>query len=187
MCSDHLRCPDPLILRILRLLQVTCVYLFHELPAESRRKAAAEMARVLKPGGILVLTDSVQYGDRPVWDKMLGMFSKFNEPYYMSYISEDLGAVPDKVSSNWCCAAFLEAKPSKGSQISKQMHVPAPHCIPPGSARLLQITHGLLHGLQGHCLRRLAWFLTTSWCPRPRRPCRSASSELASQTAAAPQ
>ena len=72
--------------------QVTCVYLFHELPAAARRKAAAEMARVLKPGGILVLTDSVQYGDRPEWDKMLGMFSKFNEPYYMSYISEDLGA-----------------------------------------------------------------------------------------------
>ncbi len=79
---------------------MTCVYLFHELPAESRRKAAAEMARVLKPGGILVLTDSVQYGDRPVWDKMLGMFSKFNEPYYMSYISEDLGAVPNKDSPN---------------------------------------------------------------------------------------
>jgi len=89
--------PDP---PILRPPQVTCVYLFHELPAESRRKAAAEMARVLKPGGILVLTDSVQYGDRPVWDKMLGMFSKFNEPYYMSYISEDLGAVPNKDSPN---------------------------------------------------------------------------------------
>jgi len=52
---------------------------------------------VLKPGGILVLTDSVQYGDRPVWDNMLGMFSKFNEPYYMSYISEDLGALFEEV------------------------------------------------------------------------------------------
>ena len=78
--------------------QVTCVYLFHELPAESRRKAAAEMARVLKPGGVLVLTDSVQFGDRPSWDSMLGAFSKFNEPYYMSYISEDLGA-PDSSGS----------------------------------------------------------------------------------------
>ena len=39
-----------------------CVYLFHELPPEARRAAAAEMARVLKPGGIVVLTDSVQVG-----------------------------------------------------------------------------------------------------------------------------
>jgi len=38
---------------------VLCVYLFHELPPAVRRAAAAEMARVLKPGGLLVLTDSV--------------------------------------------------------------------------------------------------------------------------------
>ena len=90
-----------------RMSQVTCVYLFHELPAESRRKAAAEMARVLKPGGILVLTDSVQYGDRPIWDNMLGMFSKFNEPYYMSYISEDLVRTP-----------FVSCSSSTGRQLT---------------------------------------------------------------------
>lgn len=71
---------------------VTCVYLFHELPQEIRRAAAKEMARVLKPGGVLTLTDSVQYGDRTAWDKTLGNFSNFNEPYYLSYITEDLGA-----------------------------------------------------------------------------------------------
>jgi ubiquinone/menaquinone biosynthesis C-methylase UbiE len=37
-----------------RSSQVTCVYLFHELPAAVRRKAAAEMARVCKPGGMVV-------------------------------------------------------------------------------------------------------------------------------------
>ena len=73
-------------------LQVTCVYLFHELPAEVRRAAAKEMVRVLKPGGILCLTDSVQYGDRTSFDKTLGLFSNFNEPYYLTYIREDLGA-----------------------------------------------------------------------------------------------
>ena len=67
------------------------MYLFHELPQEVRRAAAAEMARVLKPGGILILTDSVQFGDRTAWDKTLGNFSNFNEPYYLSYITEDLG------------------------------------------------------------------------------------------------
>ena len=48
------------------------VYLFHELPADVRAAAAAEMARVLKPGGVLVLTDSVQLGDRDAYDPTLG-------------------------------------------------------------------------------------------------------------------
>jgi ubiquinone/menaquinone biosynthesis C-methylase UbiE len=70
---------------------VTCIYLFHELPEDVRRKAAAEMARVCKPGGLVVLTDSVQYGDRECFDATLGAFSNFNEPYYQAYISTDLG------------------------------------------------------------------------------------------------
>lgn len=40
--------------------QVTCVYLFHELPGEVRRAVAAEMMRVLRPGGLVVLVDSIQ-------------------------------------------------------------------------------------------------------------------------------
>ena len=69
------------------------MYLFHELPEEVRKAAAMEMARVLKPGGVLCLTDSVQYGDRLTFDKTLGNFSNFNEPYYLTYIREDLGAL----------------------------------------------------------------------------------------------
>lgn len=49
-----------------------CVYLFHELPAEVRKQAAAEMARVLKPGGIVILTDSMQLGDREVYEHTMG-------------------------------------------------------------------------------------------------------------------
>ena len=41
-------------------MQVTCVYLFHELPGDVRRAVAAEMARVLRPGGLVVLVDSIQ-------------------------------------------------------------------------------------------------------------------------------
>ena len=50
--------------------QVTCIYLFHELPPEVRGQVAKEMARVVKPGGMVVVTDSAQLGDRPVWDKV---------------------------------------------------------------------------------------------------------------------
>lgn len=70
---------------------VYCVYLFHELPEDIRKKAIKEMARVVKPGGMVVLTDSVQLGDRPCFDATLGGFSQFNEPYYENYLITSLG------------------------------------------------------------------------------------------------
>jgi ubiquinone/menaquinone biosynthesis C-methylase UbiE len=70
---------------------VVCVYLFHELPREIRARAAAEMARVVTPGGTVVLTDSIQRGDRPVLDSSLENFQNFNEPHYVDYVADDLG------------------------------------------------------------------------------------------------
>lgn len=72
---------------------VYSVYLFHELPEDIRRKAVQEMARVVKPGGLVVLTDSVQLGDRSSLDATLGQFGDFNEAYYRNYIKTDLGAL----------------------------------------------------------------------------------------------
>jgi ubiquinone/menaquinone biosynthesis C-methylase UbiE len=73
---------------------VSCIYLFHELPPRVRRDAAREIARVLKPGGVLVLADSIQTGDAPDLDRMLEYFPVgFHEPYYGSYLSEDLAAL----------------------------------------------------------------------------------------------
>ena len=72
---------------------VVNVYLFHELPHEARRAAAAEMARVCKPGGLVVWVDSVQTGDRPALDATLGNFQYLNEPHYPTYINEDVGAL----------------------------------------------------------------------------------------------
>lgn len=72
---------------------VYCVYLFHELPADVRAAAAAEMARVLKPGGMLILTDSAQLGDREALDATLGNFESFNEPFYKNYVSTEVGAL----------------------------------------------------------------------------------------------
>lgn len=75
---------------------VTSVFLFHELPPEVRRTVAAEMARVLKPGGLLVFIDSLQFGDRPDWDGMLEAFPhRFHEPYFRHYAIDDLDAVFD--------------------------------------------------------------------------------------------
>jgi ubiquinone/menaquinone biosynthesis C-methylase UbiE len=71
---------------------VTCVYLFHELPRRARRAVAREIRRVLKPDGRLIFVDSLQTGDEPDYDAMLDWFPvAFHEPYYASYLREDLG------------------------------------------------------------------------------------------------
>jgi ubiquinone/menaquinone biosynthesis C-methylase UbiE len=70
---------------------VTCIYLFHELPRKVRHAAAAEMARVLAPGGLLVFMDSLQKGDRAGFDGLLDLFpAGYHEPYYADYIRQDL-------------------------------------------------------------------------------------------------
>lgn len=77
---------------------VTTIFLFHELPAQVRRRVAAEMARVLRPGGLLVLVDSLQPGDRPRFDGLLELFpARFHEPYYRGYLADDLAALLDNV------------------------------------------------------------------------------------------
>jgi ubiquinone/menaquinone biosynthesis C-methylase UbiE len=72
---------------------VTVIFLFHELPAPVRRRVAQEMARDLKPGGLLVFLDSAQYGDVPGWDGALESFPhRFHEPYYRHYLEDHLDA-----------------------------------------------------------------------------------------------
>jgi ubiquinone/menaquinone biosynthesis C-methylase UbiE len=73
---------------------VTCVYLLHELPRAVRSRAAAEIARVLRPGGLAVVVDSIQTGDRPAFDGLLEMFpAAFHEPYYADYLRQDVAKV----------------------------------------------------------------------------------------------
>jgi 2-polyprenyl-3-methyl-5-hydroxy-6-metoxy-1,4-benzoquinol methylase len=50
------------------------IFLFHELPPKIRAAAAKEIARTLKPGGIFVLADSIQYGDAPDFDGLIDIF-----------------------------------------------------------------------------------------------------------------
>ena len=44
---------------------VTSIFMMHELPPPVRRVVVGECARVLKPGGRLILLDSLQRGDAP--------------------------------------------------------------------------------------------------------------------------
>lgn len=70
---------------------VSAVYLFHELPPRIRRRVAKEIGRVLKPGGLFVLADSLQHGDVPSFDGLLDVFpGLLHEPYYASYSRSDL-------------------------------------------------------------------------------------------------
>ena len=73
---------------------VTSIFLFHELPPKVRRIAIRECARVLKPGGRLVILDSLQRGDHSDYDGLLELFPQnYHEPYYSSYINENFNAL----------------------------------------------------------------------------------------------
>jgi ubiquinone/menaquinone biosynthesis C-methylase UbiE len=73
---------------------VTCVYLFHELPRNARRKVAAEMLRVLRPGGLLVVEDSAQLADSAAIEPALRNFPReFHEPFFNDYLEDDLAAL----------------------------------------------------------------------------------------------
>jgi ubiquinone/menaquinone biosynthesis C-methylase UbiE len=72
----------------------TAVFLFHELPPKVRRQVAAELARVIRPGGLFIFVDSLQTGDEPDYDGLLELFPElFHEPYYQGYLAEDLTAL----------------------------------------------------------------------------------------------
>jgi ubiquinone/menaquinone biosynthesis C-methylase UbiE len=73
---------------------VTSIFTVHELPPEVRRTVIGEAARVLKPGGRLILMDSLQLGDERDYDGMLARFPQlYHEPYYESYVTEDFPAI----------------------------------------------------------------------------------------------
>jgi ubiquinone/menaquinone biosynthesis C-methylase UbiE len=93
---------------------VTSIFLYHELPPDVRRQVTAQIARVLKPGGLFVFIDSLQMGDKPGWDGLLEAFPhRFHEPYYRHYTTDDLEAMFN--------AAGLEADMTSTPFLSKLM------------------------------------------------------------------
>ena len=91
---------------------VVSSFLMHELPDDIRGKVLCEMARVVKPGGLVVIVDSIQRGDQPSWDGLLDLFPHyFHEPYYAAYANGSLEA--------WCRAAGLTSLASERAFLSK--------------------------------------------------------------------
>jgi ubiquinone/menaquinone biosynthesis C-methylase UbiE len=73
---------------------VSCIFLVHELPRAVRAAIAAEMTRVLRPGGRLVFVDSFQPGDWPGFEGLLELFPRaYHEPYFADYVRQDLAAL----------------------------------------------------------------------------------------------
>jgi ubiquinone/menaquinone biosynthesis C-methylase UbiE len=68
--------------------------MMHELPPHVRREMIGECARVLKPGGRLVIVDSLQRRDVPDYAGLLERFPQnYHEPYFESYLDEDFIAI----------------------------------------------------------------------------------------------
>ncbi len=79
---------------------VTCAFLFHELPRDARRTVAREFLRVLEPGGVLVVQDSMQRSDANgrALEVFLDWFpAAYHEPYYKGYTGDDLGTMLGEV------------------------------------------------------------------------------------------
>ncbi|WP_108663605.1 class I SAM-dependent methyltransferase [Acuticoccus kandeliae] len=101
---------------------VSNIYLFHELPPKVRPRVAAEMARVVAPGGRIVLVDSLQSGDTPELDGLLELFPQlFHEPYYRSYLISDMprvfsdaGLELESVWSAFVSKVFVFRKSARG-------------------------------------------------------------------------
>jgi ubiquinone/menaquinone biosynthesis C-methylase UbiE len=77
---------------------VTSVFMFHELPPEARQRVIEQCYRVLEPGGIFVICDSIQEIDSPEFAPMMRNFPAiFHEPYYRHYTTDNLVERLEKV------------------------------------------------------------------------------------------
>ena len=70
---------------------VTCVFLMHELPGQARQAVLDDAYRLLEPGGVFVLADSIQLKDSPQFSVAMDNFRRaFHEPFYRDFISDDI-------------------------------------------------------------------------------------------------
>ena len=72
----------------------TNLYLLHEVPRDVRARVLGEMFRVVRPGGLAVVADSLQFRDAPELTRELRAFpERFHEPYYEEYAAQDLATL----------------------------------------------------------------------------------------------
>ena len=99
---------------------LTSVFLFHELPAVARQEVINEAYRVLEPGGIFVICDSMQANDSPDFQPMMNNFPAiFHEPYYRHYTTDNIekrlitaGFVDIKVENHFVSKYWTAYKPA---------------------------------------------------------------------------
>ncbi|MFZ0408525.1 MAG: methyltransferase domain-containing protein [Cyanobium sp.] len=99
---------------------ISCVFLLHELPAQARQNVIDEAFRLLEPGGVLVLADSVQLQDSPEFRVAMDNFRRvFHEPYYRDYLSDSIdtrlsqaGFVAISASSHFMTRIWSGRKPA---------------------------------------------------------------------------
>lgn len=78
---------------------VYTVFVLHELPKPERAALVREAFRVLKPGGVLVLADSLQWDDEPELNWALERFPKaYHEPFFKNYVEDNLSRLIKQVT-----------------------------------------------------------------------------------------
>ena len=99
---------------------LTSVFLFHELPAVARQAVINEAYRVLQPGGVFVICDSIQAIDSADFTEMMNNFPAiFHEPYYRHYTTDNLedrlaeaGFINIKVENHFVSKYWTAQKPA---------------------------------------------------------------------------
>ncbi len=97
------------------------VYLFHELPRAARRAVWREMFRVTRPGGKIVIMDSIQESDAPGMSVFLRRFNdEMHEPFFPEYQRDDLavalrdiGLGVDEVRGHFLSKLVVCTKPAR--------------------------------------------------------------------------
>jgi SAM-dependent methyltransferase len=70
---------------------VYSVFLFHEIPTQIRQQVLQQAFRVLRPGGIFIMVDSIQAEEVPEYAWALEKFPQdYHEPFYKSYTDWNL-------------------------------------------------------------------------------------------------
>lgn len=99
---------------------VSCIFLFHELPRDARERVAAELFRVLRPGGTLAFLDSAQLVDAAEIRWFLDGFPEvYHEPYFKGWLKapvedllRDVGFTVHAVRPTFVAKAVIATKPA---------------------------------------------------------------------------